>query len=68
MACSAVILPDYTIAGVLMADATVDTIPQGYPEGSFFVVAPQGCDEDWTYTPDGGFEPPKTVKTNKIDF
>lgn len=54
---AAVILPDNTIAAVLMADATVHPLPPGYPEGAQFINAPDGCDETWTY--DGkSFNPP----------
>lgn len=54
---AAVILPDNRIAAVLMADATVDKVPAGYPDGAVLVNAPDGCDESWTY--DGvHFNPP----------
>jgi hypothetical protein len=64
---AAVILADNTIAAVLMADATVDALPPGFPEGAHFVNAPAGCNETWTY--DGTtFTAPIQRSMNKVEF
>jgi hypothetical protein len=55
---AAIILPDNTIAGVLMADASKDTVPPGWPEGAKLVEAPEGCYEGWSYDPVEGFKAP----------
>ena len=68
MTISAIILPNNKIAAVIVADATVDSIPHGYPEGSTFVVAPTGCDESWTYDPAEGFIPSVPRLPGKVDF
>lgn len=68
MTISAIILPNNKIAAVIVADATVDAIPPGYPEGSSFVVAPTGCDESWTYTEAEGFYNPNYSPPGKREF
>lgn len=69
---AAVILPDNTIAAVIMADASVDTVPPGYVSGAILVAAPIGCDEAWSYDPALGFKaPPLPVykeAEGKVDF
>lgn len=57
----AIILPDNTIAGVIMA-SPLEPIPLGYAAGAVLVQAPPGCNEKWKYDPVAGFSAP----TNKV--
>lgn len=73
MTVSAVILPDNTIAAVIMADSSKDPVPKGYPDGTILVAAPEGCNEEWTYNPIDGFKMPNylipnTLLTRRVDF
>lgn len=63
---AAIILPDNTIAAVIMADPNLDTVPPGYPEGAILVSCPEGCNYLWSYDPSEGFKEPSAV--NKVDF
>ena len=63
---------DNKILGVIMADPKVDSLPEGYPEGSRLVEAPEGCDDTWTYDPASGFKAPDQFaaarKNTKVEF
>jgi hypothetical protein len=72
---AAVILADNSIAAVLMADATIDPKPSGFPADAKWIDAPDGCHENWTYDPATGFAPPvqdeapaPTTPANKVEF
>jgi hypothetical protein len=64
------------IVAVLMADATTDAVPKGYPADAVLIAAPAGCNETWTYDPSAGFKSPAPAPaspaparaSNKIEF
>lgn len=64
---AAVILPDHSIAAVLMADADVDAMPPGFPAGAVLVNAPDGCNETWSYDPATGFKSPVPTVTRAVN-
>lgn len=53
----AVILPDNTIAAVIMASES-DPVHSHWPRGAFHKQAPEGCHPGWTYDPVDGLKPP----------
>jgi len=65
---AAIILPDNSIAAVIMADASVDRTPGGYPAGTMFINAPDDCDGKWIYDPATGFQPPPPPLPKEVEF